>query len=72
MHFIKKLAPVAIGALIGWSYWYFIGCTSGHCLLTSRWWTATLYGAIAGASFLIPTKKPTVSDPEQKQTYSQP
>jgi hypothetical protein len=70
MQIIKKLYPVAFGALLGWAYWYFVGCASGSCPLTSRWWTSTLYGAIAGATFLIPSKKTTATTSPQKDTVS--
>jgi uncharacterized protein DUF6132 len=61
---LKKAFPVALGASIGFAYWYFIGCTSGHCPITSTWTTSTLYGAVVGASFLIGGKKkePTVQE----------
>jgi hypothetical protein len=61
MQIAKKAFPVLLGAGIGYAYWYFIGCVNGSCPITSNWHTATLYGAIVGATFLLPTKKKTVT-----------
>ena len=70
MPIIKKIFPVALGAIIGLSYWYFIGCTTGSCPLTSKWWTATLYGALAGATFLLPSKQAPGKNPTPDNTNS--
>lgn len=49
---LKKIlwpvSGVALGALAGYLYWYFIGCTGGTCPIYSVWWRSTLYGAIMG------------------------
>lgn len=45
---LKSLLAVTLGALAGFSYWYFIGCNSGTCLITSVWYHSTLYGALMG------------------------
>ena len=39
---------VGLGAAGGYAYHRVIGCQSGACPLTARWWTATLYGAAIG------------------------
>jgi len=36
------------GAIFGFLYWYFIGCSSGSCAITSVWYRTMLYGAIMG------------------------
>jgi hypothetical protein len=36
------------GALGGYLYWYFIGCTSGSCPITSNPLHSTLYGVLLG------------------------
>ncbi len=52
MHFIKKywfvVLFVAIGALGGYLYWFYIGCESGSCPITSIWYHNTAYGALLG------------------------
>lgn len=50
--FIKKnwltAIGVILGALIGWMYWYNIGCENGLCAIKSDPWNMTLYGALMG------------------------
>lgn len=52
----KYLIGIALGALAGFLYWRFIGCTSGTCPITSRWYNSTAYGALIGV-LLSNTKK---------------
>jgi hypothetical protein len=44
-----ELAGIAAGAGAGWCYWYFVGCASGSCAITSSPVNSTIYGAIMGA-----------------------
>ena len=46
----KKLALIflVIGAVGGFLYWKFIGCTSGTCAIKSVWYWSTLWGAAVG------------------------
>ncbi|MDF1672772.1 MAG: DUF6132 family protein [Vicingaceae bacterium] len=47
----KNKTPLLIsvlGAIVGYSYWYFVGCASGTCAITSVWWRSTIYGVIMG------------------------
>ena len=37
-----------IGAIFGLLYWYYIGCISGSCAITSVWYRTMLYGLIMG------------------------
>lgn len=50
--FIKNniliIAGVLTGAVSGFMYWNFIGCTTGHCAIQSIWYNSTGYGAIMG------------------------
>ena len=39
---------VGIGGLLGFAYYYFIGCLSGTCPLTSNPFISTGYGAVLG------------------------
>ena len=55
-----KLALFGLaGSILGFGYYYFIGCNSGTCPITSNWHISTLYGAMMGliAGFPIPPKK---------------
>ncbi len=37
-----------VGAIVGYGYWYFVGCASGTCAITSVWYRTSIYGAIMG------------------------
>jgi hypothetical protein len=51
---MKKLLSITwllftvIGALAGYLYWYYIGCSSGTCAITASPVNSTLYGALLG------------------------
>jgi len=34
------------GGALGYLYFRVVGCRTGTCPITSRWWTATGYGAV--------------------------
>ena len=59
--FIKKyyitLIGIAIGSLAGFAYYYFVGCSSGSCPITSQWHISTMYGAFMGLVATFPSKK---------------
>lgn len=42
------LGGILLGALGGYAYWYFIGCNTGSCPITSIWYHSTAYGALMG------------------------
>lgn len=44
----KHILIILAGAAGGFAYYYFIGCVSGSCPITSNPWTSTLYGALMG------------------------
>jgi hypothetical protein len=46
-----------IGSLAGYAYYYFIGCNSGSCPITSNWKISTLYGLVAGIVIGFPVNK---------------
>lgn len=43
-----QITFTAAGALGGFLYWKFIGCTSGTCPIKSVWYWSTLWGAAVG------------------------
>jgi hypothetical protein len=55
MDFIKKhkirIAFLFLGAIGGFLYWHFIGCASGTCPITSKWYTSSAYGMLFGYLF---------------------
>jgi hypothetical protein len=57
--YLKIIGFAAAGSLLGYGYYYFIGCSAGGtCPLTSRWYITTLYGLAVGiiAAFPVNTK----------------
>jgi len=52
-----ELIGVALGSFAGWSYWYFVGCASGTCAITSSPINSSLYGAMMGGIILSMFKK---------------
>ena len=52
----RTLPGVALGAVAGYAYYFFIGCTSGSCPITSNPWISTVYGAAMGG-LLVPWKR---------------
>ena len=52
MNFIIKhkltIMGVIVGAIGGYLYYHFVGCTSGTCAITSKPVNSTLYGAMMG------------------------
>lgn len=39
---------IVLGAVAGFLYWKFVGCSSGTCAITSKPLNSTLYGAMMG------------------------
>jgi phage shock protein E len=42
------LIGVVLGAAGGYAYYYFVGCNSGSCAITSSPINSTIYGTIMG------------------------
>ncbi len=42
------LISTLLGAILGYLYWYKIGCSTGTCPITSVWYNTSLYGALLG------------------------
>ena len=47
----RYLIGITLGAVAGFLYWKFVGCSSGTCMITSKPINSTLYGAVMG--FLV-------------------
>jgi xanthine/uracil permease len=52
MTILKKYRLTIIGFLVGavggYLYYYFVGCSTGACPITSNPWRMTLYGSLMG------------------------
>ena len=46
------LTGIAVGALGGFLYWKFVGCTTGSCPITSSPVNSALWGALMGGLLL--------------------
>ena len=51
------LAGAVAGAIAGYMYWNYIGCSSGTCIITSKPLNSTIYGALIGSLLLGMFKK---------------
>jgi uncharacterized membrane protein (Fun14 family) len=56
----KTIVGGVLGMVLGYAYYYFIGCSSGSCAISSNPLNSTLYGALMGVV--------AVGWPEKKQT----
>lgn len=45
---IIKIASIIVGGLLGFLYWYYIGCQSGTCPIKSKWYLSLIFGSIIG------------------------
>lgn len=73
MKFIKKYRGYIIfslgGALAGFLYYFFIGCASGACAITSNPYISTFYGLVMGfliANIFTGSKKKNESPPPEQ------
>lgn len=52
MSFLLKhklaLAGVLVGGLLGFAHYYFIGCNTGSCAITSKPINSSVYGMVMG------------------------
>ncbi|QDP85109.1 hypothetical protein FNJ88_05865 [Chryseobacterium sp. SNU WT5] len=50
--FLKKyklgIVGILVGGILGYSYYHFIGCTTGSCAITSKPINSTAYGMVMG------------------------
>lgn len=54
---VKIATFLVIGGIGGFAYYYFIGCNSGTCPITSNPYISTTYGMIMGLLLSIDNKK---------------
>ena len=48
---LKMIIGAAIGGVLGYLYYRFIGCATGTCPITSRPLNSILYGTVMGLLF---------------------
>ena len=57
-----RYSAIPIGALLGFAYYYFIGCNSGSCPITGNPYISTVYGGLVGGILSINGKKKVNED----------
>jgi hypothetical protein len=62
----KRVLFSLIGALGGYAYYYFIGCASGACPISSNPYISTAYGAGMGLILTIAERKKTQQETDNK------
>lgn len=60
------IAGALIGAVAGYMYWRYIGCSTGTCPITSSPLMSTLYGTLMGSLFGGIFKKKNKVDNKEK------
>ncbi len=57
---MNRIGVSFLGALGGFAYYYFIGCSSGSCPISSNPWVSTSYGALIGIVMTMGSRRETV------------
>ena len=52
-----------LGAAIGFVYWYYVGCNSGSCAITSSPVNSSIYGAVMSILLVNVFQKETLKKP---------
>ncbi len=51
------LLGITVGAIAGYLYYYYVGCASGTCAITSSPFNSTIYGSVMGGLLVNIVKK---------------
>lgn len=63
-----KLIGALVGAIAGYLYYHYIGCTSGTCPITSNPYISIIYGTLLGVLFFDLFNKKDVQHSNNKET----
>jgi len=63
---LKRIGPALAGAIGGYAYYYWIGCVSGTCPITSNPWASTGYGMMLGL-LLTPSLSELLQKKKEKE-----
>lgn len=59
---LLTIAGIILGAIAGYLYYHFVGCSSGSCSITSKPLNSTLYGSVMGGLLFSMFKKEQPKD----------
>ncbi|TMI65862.1 MAG: hypothetical protein E6H07_08120 [Bacteroidetes bacterium] len=65
------IVGIIVGSVAGFIYWKQVGCTSGTCMITSKWHNSTGYGALMGGLLFSIFQKPVRKDKETKSSENE-
>ena len=51
------VSGIVIGGVLGFLFYRLVGCSTGHCPITSNPWMSTAYGALLGLLLALGIKK---------------
>tara|TARA_B100001123_G_C15327532_1_gene1030065 strand:- start:1033 stop:1242 length:210 start_codon:yes stop_codon:yes gene_type:complete len=57
MKWMNSTWGVFVGSILGYGYYYFFGCNSGNCSITSDPINSMVYGSLMGLILFWPPKK---------------
>ena len=63
---IKTSSFLLLGAIAGYSYYYFIGCSGGGCPITSNPYISSGYGMMVGLLLSFDSKKKQGKEAEKQ------
>jgi hypothetical protein len=64
----RRALGVLLGGGAGFAYFYFVGCQSGTCPITSNPYISTAYGALIGIVMSSGARKGSSSQPGRDQS----
>lgn len=47
-NFWKQVVPVFVGAIAGYLYYHYVGCSTGQCAITGNPYMSTVWGGLLG------------------------
>ena len=56
------IAGIIVGGILGFAYYYFIGCNTGSCAITSKPINSSVYGMVMGYLMFSVFEKPKKND----------
>lgn len=68
--YTRTFLGVILGMIGGYTYYFFIGCRSGSCPITSNPYSTVLYGALLGGILFYKPKKKNNPNNETPQNES--